>query len=175
MAMKMEFMKKCLLVTVIAGLFAFTSAQAQAPDYKTGLGVRVGGTSGVTLKHFYSRNMAVEGILGFFGNGTSVTGLIERHDLAFDTKGLRFYYGGGAHVAFYNGRYYYRNGFWRDIDHYDSREVAFGINGIVGLEYKIEELPIAVSLDFKPFVEIGPGGYVGFSPDPSIGIKFTIH
>jgi len=36
-------------------------------------------------------------------------------------------------------------------------------------------LPIAFSLDFKPFVEVGPGGYVGFSPDPSLGVKFTIH
>lgn len=158
-----------LVMILMAGALAM-----HAQNYKTSLGARAGGTSGVSVKHFYSRDMAVEGILGFFGNGTSITGLLEKHQLAFDTKGLQFYYGAGAHVAFYNGKYYYRNGFWRDINYYDRREVAFGVNGILGLEYTIDDLPIAFSVDFKPFVEVGPGGYVGFSPDPSVGIKFTI-
>jgi hypothetical protein len=170
--MKLVFVQKVKLAVLIVGLISVLPLSAQ--DYKTSLGARVGGTSGVSVKHFYSRNMAFEGLLGFFGNGTSITGLVEKHQTAFDTKGLKFYYGAGAHVAFYNGRYYYRNGFWRDINYYDQREAAFGVNGIVGLEYTIDELPIAFSLDFKPFVEVGPGGYVGFSPDPSVGIKFTI-
>lgn len=168
--MNFQGMKRVGLVTILMACAMAVSGQ----DYTTSLGARVGGTSGVSVKHFYSRNMAVEGILGFFGNGTSITGLLEKHQQAFDTKGLQFYYGAGAHVAFYNGKYYYRNGFWRDINYYDRREVAFGVNGVLGLEYTIDDLPIAFSVDFKPFVEVGPGGYVGFSPDPSVGIKFTI-
>lgn len=170
--MMRDYWKKSFVLCCMMASFALGSVQAQ--DYRTALGIRVGGTSGVSVKHFYSRSTAFEGLLGFFGNGTSITGLVERHDQAFDTRGLKFYYGGGAHIAFYNGKDYYRNGFWRDIDYYNQREVAFGINGVLGLEYKIDELPIAVSLDLKPFVEIGPGGYVGFSPDPSLGIKFTL-
>jgi hypothetical protein len=163
-------------LAVFIFLFSLASIlELRAQDFKTGLGIRVGGTSGVTVKHFYSRAMAFEGILGFFGNGSSLTGLVEKHGLAFDTKGLQFYYGGGAHVAFYNGRYRYNNSFWRDINYYDRREVAIGVNGVLGLEYTIPDLPIAFSLDFKPFVEVGPGGYVGFSPDPSVGVKFTIY
>lgn len=170
--MKIEWMQHVALGAVLVVVVTVTSAQAQ--DYTTSIGARVGGTSGVAIKHFYSRTMAFEGLLGFFGNGTSVTALLEKYQPALDTKGLKFYYGAGAHVAFYNGRYYYRNGFWRDINYYDQREAAFGVNGIVGLEYTIDDLPIAFSLDFKPFVEVGPGGYVGFSPDPSVGIKFVI-
>lgn len=170
--MKIELMQKVKLAALVMVLVFSMPSRAQ--DYSTSIGARVGGTSGVAIKHFYSRNMAFEGLLGFFGNGTSVTALVEKHQPALDTKGLKFYYGAGAHVAFYNGRYYYRNGFWRDINYYDQREAAFGVNGIVGLEYTIADLPIAFSLDFKPFVEVGPGGYVGFSPDPSVGIKFVI-
>lgn len=171
--MKSGITWKLAFFSLLLSVAAVSAVQGQ--DYKTGLGIRIGGTSGVTVKHFYSRSMAFEGLVGFFGNGSSLTGLVEKHALAFDTKGLQFYYGGGAHIAFYNGRYRYNNSFWRDINYYDQREVAIGVNGVVGLEYSIPDLPIAFSLDFKPFVEIGPGGYVGFSPDPSVGVKFTIY
>lgn len=162
-------MKWVVAMVIILG----SSLTAHSQDYKTAIGLRLGGTSGVTIKHFYARTTAVEGIVGFFGNGMSVTGLIEKHTPAFDTRGMHLYYGGGAHVAFYNGRNY-NNRFWRDTNYNYSSEMALGINGVLGLEYTIPNTPLAFSLDLKPFLEFGSSGYFGFSPDPSLGVKFII-
>jgi hypothetical protein len=160
-------------VKSIFGVFAFcllATFGASAQTYNSALGVRVGGTNSITFKHFYRNQMAWEGQLGIFGNGSSITGLVMQHGNAFQTAGLRYYAGGGLHLAFYNGR----NAYWpgRDIRYYDSNSVAVGVNGILGLEYVLRDAPIGFSIDLKPFVEMGPGGNVGFSPDPSVGIKF---
>lgn len=155
-------------------LTLIATVNAYSQTYKTAFGVRLGGTSGIAIKHFYKGQMAWEGQLGFFGNGSSVTGLIMKHDNAFSTPGLRYYAGGGAHVAFYNGNRY-NNWLGRDIAYYQTDAVAIGVNGILGLEYIMPDSPIGISFDIKPFVEFGPDGHVGFSPDPSIGIKFIIH
>ncbi len=153
--------------------FLFTSnLQAQ---YGLAGGIRLGGTSGVAGKYFYKPDMAVEGIVGTFGNGFSVTGLLEKSIGFYNTKGLYLYYGGGAHTAFYNGKDSRYSNFGREVDYQKNNDVAIGINGIVGLEYRLpENIPIALSLDLKPFVEIGTGGHVAAAPDPSIGIKFIM-
>lgn len=142
--------------------------------YKTAIGGRFGGTSGVTVKHFYRPATAFEGILGLFGNGFSVTGLVEKNAQAFEVSGLNWYYGGGAHVAFYNGRRYY-NVYGRDVTYRDNHDIGVGVNGIIGLEYMLpDNIPVAFSADFKPFIEIDGDGDVGVAPDFALGIKFLI-
>ena len=163
-------MKRVLLAAIVCLMAATTYGQT----YNTALGIRVGGTSGVAVKHFYKNQMAWEGQLGVFGNGTSITGLVMKHGNAFSTPGLRYYAGGGAHLAFYNGRSYSTR-LGRDITYYQTDAVAIGVNGILGLEYILADIPLGISFDLKPFMEVGPGGHLGFSPDPSIGIKFIIH
>jgi hypothetical protein len=172
-------MKIVRLILPALMLIVITHAQAQSSyswdkSYETALGVRVGGTSGVSIKHMYNNSSAIEGIIGTFGNGFSLTGLIEKHRNAFDAVGLSWYYGGGAHVAFYNGNKYYKvNG--REVHDRDNQDVGFGINGIIGLEYVLpDDIPVAFSLDFKPFVEVDSDGDVGVAPDLGIGIKFLI-
>jgi hypothetical protein len=146
--------------------------QAQA-QYTTAIGARIGGTSGFTFKHKYSSFMAFEGILGAFENGLSITGLLERQQ-SLNVEGLFLYYGGGLHVAFYDGSRYTR--FGRNVSNREEvNGTSLGVDGIVGLEYRLpNRIPIAFSLDLKPFLEVGSGGNVGFAPDPSIGIKFVI-
>jgi hypothetical protein len=178
-------MKKRSTVTVKIGmamgflLLTFGVCNAQySPVYKTpyttALGVRLGGTSGATIKHFFRPATAVEGILGTFGNGFSITGLIEKNAQAFDVEGLSWYYGGGAHIAFYNGNRYY-NVYGRDVTYRDNHDIGIGINGIIGLEYMLpDNIPVAFSLDLKPFIEIDSDGDVGVAPDLALGIKFLI-
>jgi hypothetical protein len=141
-------------------------------QYTTAIGVRIGGTSGFTFKHKYSSVMAFEGILGAFDNGMSITGLIEKQHI-LGPEGLYLYYGGGLHVAFYDGSHYSR--FGREVANRDTNGAGIGLNGIAGLEYRLpNQIPIAFSFDLKPFIEVGSGGYVGFAPDPSIGVKFVV-
>jgi len=164
---------------ILLVMICFGSAEAQyTPEfrtpYKTALGIRIGGTSGATVKHFFKPATAIEGILGTFGNGFSVTGLVEKNAQAFDVQGLNWYYGGGAHVAFYNGRdHYWVEG--RHVRYRDDSDIGIGINGIIGLEYMLpDNIPVAFSLDLKPFIEIDSDGDVGVAPDLALGIKFLI-
>lgn len=157
-----------------------SAAHAQNNPYlpakgTTELGIRIGGTSGATIKYFHKNNTAIEGIIGAFGNGFSITGLLERQQPFEGAEGLYIYYGGGAHLAFYNGRGMNSSHFGREVDYRTGNDVGIGVNLIVGLEYRLpENIPIAISLDLKPFIEVGSGGYVSAAPDPSIGIKFIL-
>ncbi len=147
-------MKSKLLAILILCLSYCVSAQ----DYKTAIGFRGGYASGLTLKHFKSSNVALEGLLQFRYSGFIVTGLYEVHGNAFSTAGLNWYYGGGAHVGFFNDRYYDRFNRYNNGDSY----VEVGIDGILGLEYKIPSIPINLSLDYKPAISlIGGFGFIG--------------
>lgn len=160
-----------MVAVLVAGS---VSAQSYSRPYKTAIGVRVGGTSGVTLKHFNSNSMAVEGILGTFGNGFSVSALAERHANAFDAVGLNWYYGAGGHLAFYNGNRYYRFG-GREVPYRDNHDVGIGIDGIIGLEYTLpDDIPVTFSFDFKPFIEVDDDGDFGVAPDLAISIRFVL-
>jgi hypothetical protein len=164
-------MLPCVLVALI--LIA-PGNHVYSQSYTTALGIRLGGTTGLTVKHSYRPTMTFEGIVGGFPNGFSLTGLIEKNRLAFNEPGLNWYYGGGGHVAVYNSRTYYGR-FGREFDYSTNNEVGFGIDGIVGLEYRLpDNVPIAFSVDLKPFLEITTGGNAGLALDPSIGIKFII-
>lgn len=143
-------------------------------DYNTAIGLRAGETSGLTVKHFFSQNNAVEGIFGAWHHGFSITGLYERHASAFGTAGLNWYYGAGGHVSFASDRtyYYHRHGN-RRYEYYSDGRVGVGIDGIFGMEYKIPKAPIAFSLDLKPYIEFVSNGGVWTSLDPGLGIKVT--
>ena len=138
------------------------------------LGVRFGGTSGLTLRHYTSNTRSIEGILGFYGNGFSVTALFERHHSAFDVQGLQWYYGPGVHVAYYQtGR---PSSSFRDTGYRNNEALGFAVNGIVGLEYRLpDNVPIAFSIDLKPFLEIDTNGDAAVAIDPGLGIRVYLN
>jgi hypothetical protein len=160
--------KAVTIVIILCCLIAEANAQ-----YRTAIGVRLGGTSGFTIKHQIMRPLYLEGILGTFGDGFSITGLLEKNTGFINAKGLYLYYGGGPHIAFYNGTEVYNSRFGRNIKYHTDNDVGVGVNLILGLEYKLRTLPLAFSLDLKPFLEFGSGGYLDFAPDPGFGLKFT--
>lgn len=160
---------------ILLGSFLSMMIRNAEAQYTTGVGVRIGGTSGVALKHFYRPGMASEGILGTFGNGFSLTALIEKYAPVYEAPGLYVYYGGGAHLAIYDGSGSYRNNFGREVDYHKKNELGFGVNGVIGAEYRLpDHIPIAFSLELKPFLEVSSGGNTSFAADPAIGVKFII-
>lgn len=170
--MKRAGIVKTIGVVVVGMVLCVVHAYAQ--PYRTAVGLRAGGTTGIALKHNYEPNMALEGLLGFFRNGISVTGLLEIHTQAFDVKGLRWYYGPGAHIAFYSTGH--RGNAWRDTGYRDRQAVGFGINGVAGIEYRLpDNVPIIFSFEFKPFLEIDTSGSAAFSLDPGLGIKIFLN
>lgn len=126
---------------------------AAAQEYKTGIGIRGGFvTPGLTVKHFIGESTCFEGILASRWRGYSFTGLIEKHqDGAFGVDQMDWYYGVGGHIASYDGYYYsyYKNGVYYVKEH--TRVTAIGINGIIGLEYRFEEIPFTLSFDVMPY------------------------
>lgn len=161
-------MKRIMICAFMVTLAFGFSKKANAQDYNTAIGLRFGGTSGLTLK-----TTGFEGILGFWGNGFSLTGLAEKHTMAFDSPDVNWYYGFGGHVAFFSDGDPGSN-FGRGDRRYDDGEVGFGIDGIVGLEFTPAEIPLAFSFGVKPFIEIDTNGEFHAAPDPAIGIKYII-
>ncbi|NNF01102.1 MAG: hypothetical protein HKN22_00315 [Bacteroidia bacterium] len=137
-------------------LFLFTVLSVQAQDYNTGIGLRFGSSNGITVKHFVSQKAAVEGILSSRWRGFKITGLYEIHNHFFDVNNMTWYYGFGAHIGFWDGD----RAWWGD----DGKTyTVIGVDGIIGLEYTFTEVPIGLSLDWKP--ELNLVGYSGFWGD----------
>jgi hypothetical protein len=146
-------MKKIILTLT---LVIFISVYVSAQDYNTGVGLRLGFSNGLTVKHFLSQRSAVEGLLATRWRGFDITGLYEVHNQAFDVERLNWYFGGGGHVGFWNGD----NTNWGDRG---TNYTIVGIDGILGIEYNFREVPINLSLDWKPAFNLT--GYTGFWGD----------
>ncbi len=128
-----------------------------AQDYKNGIGIRGGNNSGITFKHFIKETAAIEAIVNPYQHGLNLTLLYEKHAYAFKTKEFRWFYGLGGHVGVYNGYYYgtrFYNNQYDPYYNYNRNYVTLGIDGIIGLEYKITEIPFTIGIDFKPYVDI---------------------
>ncbi|HOW10152.1 MAG TPA: hypothetical protein PLX08_10150 [Bacteroidales bacterium] len=145
-------------IVITLTLFIFFTLFASAQDYNTGVGLRLGFSNGLTVKHFLSQRSAVEGLLSTRWHGFELTGLYEVHDNAFDVDRLNWYFGGGAHVGFWNGDYTYDR--WGAEG---KQYVIIGVDGILGIEYNFTEIPINISLDWKPSFNLT--GYSGFWGD----------
>lgn len=138
---------------------------ASAQDYKTGVGIRGGLSYGLTLKHFLNEKAAVEGLLQTRWSGFDITGLYEIHAQAFEVEKLRWYYGGGAHIGFWNGTYVS----WGAAG---TSYTLIGIDGILGIEYTFSEAPLNIGLDWKPAINLT--GHTGFWPDGgAISIRYV--
>lgn len=157
-------MKRLILATIL--LFSIVFAQAQqnmGSDYTTALGVKVY-PGAISVKHFIGKN-AVEGLGYISSDGFRLTGLYEIHNSLGNVEGLRWYVGGGAHL-----------GIWSDAwkNKYPTREggLAVGVDGVLGVDYKIKGAPLNLSFDWQPsFNIIGynyfEGGWGG------LGVRYT--
>lgn len=156
-------MKKIILTLIIV---IFISAYSSAQDYKTGVGLRLGTSNGLTIKHFLNDRSAVEGLLVTRWRGFELTGLYEIHKQAFDVERLNWYFGGGGHLGFWNGD---NTKHWGEPG---MNYTVIGIDGILGIEYNIREVPINISLDWKPMFNLT--GYSGFWGDGgALSIRYT--
>ena len=138
--------------------------------YQTAVGVRVGETTAITFKNNFKPATALELQLGFWNHGFNTTLLIEKHVPAFNESGLQWYYGAGAHASFYN-HYHWAKHYENGKRYYTTNEIGIGIDGVIGIEYKIPQIPFAISLDFIPYVELISNGDIWASANPGIGIK----
>lgn len=156
-------MKKIAFISLF---FTLSILTINAQDYNTAIGVRGGFYNGLSIKQFISRNNALEGIIAAHHRGLLLAGMYQIHANAFDAPGLNWYYGGGAHLGFYNRQY--TPGWY---DNQSGSFSTFGIMGVLGLEYKIEEIPVVIGLDITPAFNII--GHTGFWINSGITLRYT--
>ncbi len=147
--MKIKLFFSIIILTVI-------SINANSQDYVNAIGFRGGLSNGVSFKHFISTTDAAEGILATRWDGFNITGLLERHSDSFNVDRLYFYYGAGAHIGLWDGDV---NPWFND----GATHTVLGIDGIIGVEYVLQEIPFNISLDWKPGYNLI--GYSGFWGD----------
>lgn len=146
-------MKKILIVLSFAlGISGFLPAQ----DYNTGIGFRGGLVNGLTIKYFLNEKGAVEALVATRWKGFEVTGLYEIHNPLPNIDRFKWYYGAGGHLGFYNGE----NTTWDDDE---GSYLAVGLDLILGVEYSFDQIPVNLSLDWKP--EFNFTGYSKFIGD----------
>lgn len=156
-------------IVVLLGLLTLltvyrTQAQSMGSEYRTAIGAKFW-PGGLTVKHFIRDNRALEGIAYFWGHGFRFTGLYEVHGDINAAPGLKWYVGPGLHVGAYNDHY------WRGNDYYEDGSASFGLDGVLGLDYKINGAPIALSIDINPYFELLHHPYVDVWG--GLGVKFT--
>ena len=125
-----------LLITIACGSSLF------AQDYKFGLGVRLSNASptisnAISGKYFINQQDALEGLVSF-GNRFGIGVLYEKHKPLGTEGGFRWFYGFGGYVGFQGGDTY------------------LGPSGVLGLDYKFKDVPLNLSLDWKPELDIIP-------------------
>jgi uncharacterized protein YraI len=95
--------------------------------------------------------------------------------------GLSFYYGGGLQARFtpVKYRYYYYDGndtdWWKDNRYYREDRVTdidLGLDGVLGLEYMMKDLPLSFFLDMNLFVEIVDTPFIIY-PQGGAGVRYN--
>lgn len=179
---KLTFIYQAVSIILFFSSAHFLNAQETVPQlpepaikgnsYKTGIGLRAGGTSGLTFKQFVGNRHAIEAIVGLWHHGVSATALYEHHTNAFNVDGLNWLYGIGAHVSYQTGdQYFYHTSRNGTVIIYEPHVFGIGVDGIFGMEFKIPNAPISVSLDMKPYMEFMSNNHIRGAVDPGLSVR----
>jgi len=129
---------------------------ANAQDYKVAIGIRFSSkvaliNNSVSLKYFFSEKTAVEGLISF-GHPFALGLLIEQHKPILSN--FNYFYGGGFYAGFSGMR-------------------RMGLQGVIGLDYKLPAVPLNFAIDWKP--ELTLAKEFSFEPQ-ALGVtaRFTL-
>lgn len=154
-------MKKTLLSLLpLCAICMSLSAQdfKLGSDYTLGAGIRLSTgeptiSNAISIKYFLTPTTAAEALVSF-GSRFGVGGLYEMHQ-SLNSPGMRWFYGGGGYIGT------------------QHRSTFLGPMGVLGLDYKFSQIPLNLSLDWKPELDILP--QINFVPDAlALTARFTI-
>lgn len=154
-------LKRKSLLTLVLILGCFFAAYSQS-TYKSAIGLRLGFPVSVSFKQFISDPGAIEVFAGYRGYASygwfNAGGLYEHHFPIGSIEGFTWYVGGGAAVYFWNYDF---------AGEYSS--TTFGILGVGGVDYKFASIPLNLSADIMPAINIGGTYYAGYSTFQGLG------
>ena len=143
-----------IIYIVLFSILIVSSANAQ--DYKAAIGVRFSSkaalvNNSVSLKYFFTEKTAVEGLITF--NDPFALGLLVEQHKPLATNNFKYFYGAGVYAGFSGSR-------------------RVGLQGIIGLDYKIPAIPLNFSIDWKP--ELTVSKEFSFEPQTlGVSARFT--
>ena len=136
-------MKNGIIIIALALSFLITSSvnaqeTSSTTERRNALGIRISSQDAVinhsiSYKYFFNPTTAVEGLFSF-SDPVAIGVLVEKHK-PFGPSGISWFAGGGAYVGFGGGR-------------------NFGVQGVVGLDFIAPTLPLNLSIDWKPELNI---------------------
>ncbi len=157
----MKSSQKIKLIFMMMLLFATSKISAQ--NYIQAVGLRGGIYSGVNYKNFFTNDVAFEGIITKPWKAWEFTALIEKHSPLGRSINFFLFYGVGAHIGNYDARY---------TRHSTGKYMVIGADAIVGIEYEFSQLPLALSVDWKPYSNlVGSAGF--FVDGGAISFRYT--
>ena len=139
-------------ITIGFGLLCLLLANAYTQEYSNAIGIRAGLPTGLTYKRFLDEHSAIEGIIGTRWRGVSLSALYEYHKETNLYPGLRWYFGGGAALGFYDNQSPWVVG--------NEYKAIFGIEAVIGIDYTFDEVPVNLGFDWTPLYNII--GYTDF-------------
>lgn len=148
-------MKKSLFIALLA--IGLSSINSNAQNYKTALGVRLSSAAAninnsISFKQFITEKTAIEALFSF-GDPIALGALIEFHK-PLASEGLSYYYGAGGYISFVKT--------FDPVKQRNETDPNFGGQGVIGLDYKFSNIPLNISLDWKP--ELNLVSDINFEP-----------
>lgn len=160
-------MKKIVTAAIIIVGFLRVHAQSvevtQGSSYKQAVGVKLPLGFSATYKKFINTTNNIEAEATYWNKGFRAALLYEFNFYSFpDIPNLSWFAGPGVHAGFWKSQYQKT---------YNSK-ADLGIDGIIGLDYKFDNLPINVSLDWQPAITLL--GDAAFIPAyGGLGVRYT--
>ena len=142
-------MKKSFFAFLVIAVLGMTANNASAQDYKTALGVRLSSSApminnSISFKQFLNEKTAIEAYFSF-GDPLALGANLEFHK-PLGTAGLKYFYGGGGYIGFVKTT--------NVNTQKTSTSPNLGAQGVIGLDYKFTNIPLNISLDWKPELNI---------------------
>lgn len=164
-------MKKIFIFALCLSIIGKIQVNSQTSNpefnasYQKALGVKLF-PGAISYKQFIRSNKAVESI-GFISvDGFQATILYEKYTPFANTENLSWYVGYGGHFNVWSEDYKLNN---------PTRTggVSVGVDGILGLDYKIKDAPLNFSIDWQPSFNFAGKSYFE-SGWGGIGVRYTI-
>ncbi len=132
--------------------------------YHSAIGVKMY-PSAVSYKQFLRSNKAIEA-LGYFSlDGFRATLLYETYAPIEGNENLSWYVGYGGHLGIWSET-------WKKNNPDHTAGIAVGVDGILGLDYKVKNAPLNISVDWQPSFNFVGSSYFE-SGWAGIGIRYT--
>ncbi len=149
-------MKRILASLAIILVLVMSANHIQAQEYKMAVGVRLSSgqatvNNAISFRYFMNPDKALEAMAGFDPGAVGL--LYEVFKPLGNAPGFQWFFGGGGYAAF-------------------KGHNVLGGQGIIGLDYKFQQIPLNLSLDWKP--ELNLVDNVNFeAASVGLAVRFT--